>query len=306
MLIRFLPLLLLTLTLGCLMGGEEDDPQSTTSNGLSSSAQASSAKVLIETLSPSEQQETTSRLALLPSSAPSVEASPTATATGTVTPEPTETATPVATETPQGAEAALVAVATDTAVVPATDTPTSSTSSPRDTAAPTRTPRPTRTPTNTPTSTATATATPSPTPVTPTVQPIAGLSSAETVILMGHNELRSREDLSQFTTNSTLMAVARERAATMAETGVMDHQNPDGTYSWDMLDDRGYSYDATSENIHFNFGYSPQESASFAIDSWIDSPSHYKSMVNPQFRRIGIGIASASNGDIYYAVVFSD
>ena len=67
-----------------------------------------------------------------------------------------------------------------------------------------------------------------------------------------------------------------------------------------------YSYGTGSENIHYNYGYSEQQSIRVAVESWIDSPPHYASMVNPSLRRIGIGVATAVNGHTYYSVVFSD
>ena len=292
MLIRFLPLLLLTLTLGCLVGasGEDGTPVDGTPEGASGSTgsqQASSALVLIATVTPVPGQETT-RLAALPS--PTISATATATHTATATTEAAETlvATPSPTETP------VEVLPTDTPIPPPpTDTPTlvpAETS----TATATLTPSPTPTPTH------------SPTPVTPTIVPLSGLSVAETQILVDHNRVRSQNGLPQFRTNSTLMAIARERAQTMASTGSLSHTNPDGTNVFGMMNAAGYVYETGSENIHYNYGYSDQQSMEVAMEAWIESPPHHASIVNPSLGRIGIGVVKASNGYIYYSVVFSD
>jgi uncharacterized protein YkwD len=288
LLIRLLPLLLLTLTLGCLVGasGEEGTSIDGTPEGASRSAgsqQASSALVLIATVTPVPGQGT-SRLSVLPS--------PTAAATAT--------ATYTATATAEAAETLIAVLPTETpADVQATEAPTQ---------VPTETPTATESPTPTETATPspTPTRTPSPTPVTPTIVPIDGLSAAETQILIDHNKVRSQNGLPQFRTNATLVAIARERAETMASTGNLSHTNLDGTNVFDMMDAYGYAYVTGSENIHYNYGYSDQQSVKVAMNEWINSAPHHASIVNPNLGRIGIGVATASNGYVYYSVVFSD
>lgn len=239
--------------------------------------------VFIATVTPVA-QPTTTRLADLPS--PTVAARATATATDTATPEPTQ--------------AALTAFAADT--------PTSSPPTETPTPAPTQTPRATETatPTRTPTSTSTSTSTSTPTPVSPTIVPIAGLSAGETTILIGHNRVRSQKGLPPFQVNATLMAIARQRAKTLASTGVFSHYNPDGTTVFDMMKADGYAYITGAENIHYNYGYPEQQSWQVAMTSWINSPHHYASIINPALGRIGIGIAQGANGYYYYSVVFSN
>jgi uncharacterized protein YkwD len=102
------------------------------------------------------------------------------------------------------------------------------------------------------------------------------------------------------------MAIARERAQNMASSGVLSHTNPDGTNVFGMMDAAGYAYTTGGENIHFNFGYSDQESPDVAMDEWLNSPPHRATILNPNLRRIGIGAARASDGTVYYSVVFSD
>ena len=261
MLIRFIPLLLLTLTLSCfgLATGEQNPPSNETSSENVRAASASSSLVIIATVTPVPEQALTRVEALV-------------SATGIATAMPT--LTPQATGAPAQAF-------TDTPVPPApTETPTFVSSTP--------------------------TLTPSPTPVTPTIVPLPGMSSAETQIFVDHNEVRDAAGLSRLRTHDALMAIARERAANMASLQQMTHYNPNGSTVFDMMAAYGYPYVNGSENIHFNWGYSAQQSVQVAVESWIASPSHYASIVNPNLGRIGIGIATAANGTVYYSVVFSD
>jgi uncharacterized protein YkwD len=288
LLIRIAPLLLLILTLGYFAFGDRDRdlPAAGISGQGEGQASASSSLVIVATLTPVP-AAAEARLA-------SIGAGPAATVIAT------HTATPAA----GASEAATAEPATETVIVVIAETP-----APSETPAPpteTATPDPSATATETPTATATRTATPTATPVTPTIVPLPGLSSAETQIFADHNDLRDAEDLPRFRVDDTLMEIARERAATMAALQEMTHYNPGGGTVFDMMDEHDYAYITGSENIHYNYGYSEQRSVQVAVESWIDSPSHYASMVNPSLGRIGIGIATAANGHVYYSAVFSD
>ncbi len=298
MLIRFLPLLLIVLSLNCLVGasGQEEAPQSTGNSGFSSNAEASSSSlVLIATVTPISQPQAETRLAALASPTPTTTpaASPTFTATATSTgvlttlqaldtdtPEPTETATttPQPTGTPNPTD---TATGTPTATRTATPSPTS-----------TKTPVPSLTPTATQRASNTA--------------PYSGMDAVESAIFQAHNQIRSDHGLPMFAVSAKLMTIARERAETMAASGNFSHYNPDGTNVFDMMNAIGYSYVTGSENIHYNYGYPPQQSWQVAMDAWLNSPPHYASMVNPALGHIGIGVATASDGYVYYSIVFSD
>ncbi len=289
MLIRFLPLLLLSLCLSCLVGasGEEGAPEKAGQEGISSHASASSALVIIATVTPIPEQPT-SRLAVL--------ASPTVAATATATEAPTETATlePEPTNT-----LVAVLVATDTPVpLPPTETPTE---------LPTETPTATVTATATETPTPTVTATPSPTPSkTPSPTATIGSTAFRSQLLAGHNQVRARNGLGNFNLNATLNQIAQQRADTMAGLDTMTHYNPDGTTAFDMMDAYGYSYGDGAENIAYNYGYSASRSVDMAMQQWINSPPHYANIVKGNLTHIGFGMATSADGTVYYSAVFSD
>lgn len=196
---------------------------------------------------------------------------------------PTETST--ATQTPQPTATPL----------PPTDTPVPPTPTPTFTPTATFTPTPTPTPTNTPTPTAT------PTPIV--IDGIV-LSQFEQALFAAHNQERVRLGIEPLHLNATLMAIARERARTLADTGVFSHYAPNGDTVFDLLDDAGYDYDDATENIHYNNVGSG--AISFAMVEFFHSPAHRANIIDPSFHRVGIGFVTASSGYHYISIVFSD
>lgn len=49
-----------------------------------------------------------------------------------------------------------------------------------------------------------------------------------------------------------------------------------------------------------------QASAQEIIDGWCNSPAHYACIVNPNYTRVGIGVAQDANGDLYWVAIFMD
>jgi uncharacterized protein YkwD len=179
--------------------------------------------------------------------------------------------------------------------VPPTDTPIPPTATPTPTPTATFTPSPTPTPTNTPT--------PTPTP-TPIVVDGITLSDREQQLFAAHNQIRDRLGIAPLRLNAILMDIARGRAKTMADTSVFSHYNPNGDTIFDLLDDAGYEWGDATENIHYNNVSSG--AVSFAMAEYRKSPAHYANIINPGFRRVGIGFVTSSSGVHYISVVFTD
>jgi uncharacterized protein YkwD len=194
------------------------------------------------------------------------------------------TGTPAATNTPEPEE------------TPAPEATTSATATPSDT------PTPTPTPTiGSPTATPTPSNTPRPTATAP-----AGLSQAEGRLLALHNEARDDTGARPLRHDKTLMDIARERAAKMATTGTFSHNLTGLGTVFDSMKAEGYAYSTGAENIHYNYGYSDLQSAEVAMEAFMGSSAHRANLLDPSFRRVGIGIVTNSSGYTYFAVVFSD
>jgi len=47
-----------------------------------------------------------------------------------------------------------------------------------------------------------------------------------------------------------------------------------------------------------------QQTPKGIIDGWINSPTHYNVLVSAKYTRVGIGVASDSNGELYWVAIF--
>ncbi|MDO5737864.1 MAG: CAP domain-containing protein [Eubacteriales bacterium] len=112
-------------------------------------------------------------------------------------------------------------------------------------------------------------------------------------ILAMVNELRGSLGLHPLVYNAELEAAAMLRAA---ETSILwSHMRPDGSFIY-------YTPPYNAENIAA--GNSSPE-ATFM--QWVNSPSHYEAMVNPNFISIGIGAFGTAKGEppLWWSQIFS-
>ncbi|MET0821715.1 MAG: CAP domain-containing protein [Aeromicrobium sp.] len=87
---------------------------------------------------------------------------------------------------------------------------------------------------------------------------------------------------------------ANNQARWMARRSTMEHR--DGQLRKIL---RSCKLTRVSENIAWNFS-----SGSDVVSAWAHSPGHAKNMRAAKMRYIGVGVARASDGDIYVAQVF--
>ena len=115
------------------------------------------------------------------------------------------------------------------------------------------------------------------------------------------NEQRKTVNVSGLVEDPYLDQIAQIRADEMAKTGVFDHTRPDGQKFTELFIVNGkWITPLAGENIGKNVWTSQQ-----VIDCWMASPSHKKNIERPQFTKIGVGVARASNGYYYVAQEFA-
>lgn len=121
--------------------------------------------------------------------------------------------------------------------------------------------------------------------------------NAEAVQLL--NELRQSKGLHPlaWNPNSALQSAAQLRAQEIEE--YFSHTRPDGSSCFTVLKQYGLSYSRCGENI----AYGTNLSAEGATELWINSPGHYKNMINPDFREIGLA-CYVSGENIYWVQLF--
>lgn len=90
-----------------------------------------------------------------------------------------------------------------------------------------------------------------------------------------------------------LERAARAHSMDMAEQRYFDHQSLDGRMLDDRLGEVGYDGSGPiGENIAWG-----QATAAQVMDGWMNSPGHCMNIMEPGYRRLGVGYASVDGGD---------
>lgn len=113
------------------------------------------------------------------------------------------------------------------------------------------------------------------------------------------NQLRQSRGLQtlKWDPNSALQAAAQLRAEEIVNE--FSHTRPDGSDCFTVLKQYGLRYRACGENIAMGTYLSPEG----AMELWTNSPGHYKNMVSPDFREVGLA-CYVDGEDIYWVQVF--
>jgi len=124
----------------------------------------------------------------------------------------------------------------------------------------------------------------------PTVTKAASsIIDQEQVIVDYTNQIRGQAGLPDLEIDSRLMVSAFNKASDMAEKGYFSHANPEGLRMAYWINDTGYYYSLAGENLAKGF-----TSIDRLMQAWLDSPSHYRNLVETEFTNIGIGISVRS------------
>jgi hypothetical protein len=110
------------------------------------------------------------------------------------------------------------------------------------------------------------------------------------------NALRLSIGLSPYTSNEILTAVAQQHAEWMAQTGQVEHAQPDGSTPSSRAVAAGYPSSFVSENIYLGMN------AERAWEWWMNSPTHIRGITHTDITEIGIGVATGARGTAYVLV----
>jgi uncharacterized protein YkwD len=125
----------------------------------------------------------------------------------------------------------------------------------------------------------------------------------ENNIIQSVNELREELGAPTVTVNETLREGAYIRAKEIEES--FSHTRPDGSEPFSVFSQEGleYNYGYMGENLAMVTYFGNDQSMSQVIfEGWVDSPDHYETMIDPDFKEIGVGVHF--DGDILYATQF--
>ncbi len=117
------------------------------------------------------------------------------------------------------------------------------------------------------------------------------------------NGYRKEGGLEPLVLDDKLTTVACARAEEIAWSGRHSHYRPNNRFFSSILKDAGITEGSVGENI--GWGY-PKASA--VCEAWKNSETHYENIMNPEFTRIGIGVAADPDpeGKLCWAQLFID
>ncbi|KAI9293135.1 SCP-like extracellular, partial [Neoconidiobolus thromboides FSU 785] len=107
---------------------------------------------------------------------------------------------------------------------------------------------------------------------------------------------RERENVGSrpLTYNHKLNKAAQLHSEYQAQVGRMSHSGIYGSSPFERIRNTGYRSSGEAENVAYN-----QQSVEEVVNTWVNSPGHYRNMVNPEFTEMGAGMA-----DYYWTQTF--
>jgi len=103
------------------------------------------------------------------------------------------------------------------------------------------------------------------------------------------NEIRLKHADNELFINPNLTAAAENKLNDMAQYSYWAHENPSTNKKpWDFVDEAGYYYETTGENLAIGF-----ENSEEICQAWEKSQKHFENIVNPTYQEMGFAIDKA-------------
>lgn len=112
------------------------------------------------------------------------------------------------------------------------------------------------------------------------------------------NHERADKGVSLLAYSDELSRAANERAKEIMTS--FSHTRPDGRDCYTIMDDLGIRYSYFGENI----AYGPSQPAS-VMSMWMESTPHRKNILKSEYKYIGVGMATGSDGIYYWVQLFA-
>lgn len=132
---------------------------------------------------------------------------------------------------------------------------------------------------------------------------VVNMAAAEQSAFNVINQIRAEKGLPPLVWSVELAAVARLHSQNMAEFRFFSHRGLDNKLVSDRADSLKIGrWRSIGENIAFNRGYA--DPVAMAVELWLDSPTHKRNMMDPNWKESAIGVAKAADGSVYFTQVF--
>ncbi|GAA1802790.1 hypothetical protein GCM10009682_25810 [Luedemannella flava] len=114
------------------------------------------------------------------------------------------------------------------------------------------------------------------------------------------NQERRKAGCQALRAEDTLHSSALEQSRYMAASQNLSHEGPGNSQPDDRMEEAGYD---TSQGWGENVAYG-QDTPDEVMDSWMKSTPHRKNILNCDFKALGVGVARAIDGNLYWTQNF--
>jgi hypothetical protein len=132
-------------------------------------------------------------------------------------------------------------------------------------------------------------------PSTLTIEPESEQEMLELI-----NEERRMAGMSPLVFDEEIMLTARAHSRDMWERGYFAHENPDGEDAFDRMKDDGIEFGLAGENLAL------APTLGLAHRGLMNSPGHRANILEPDYRRVGIGIIAGGRYGLMVTQNFAD
>ena len=133
---------------------------------------------------------------------------------------------------------------------------------------------------------------------------VSTLVQVETSLGSIVNAERKAQGLIALQVDPDVVAIARQRAESMAANDALSHQNPDGSNVFDQIIAAGIPWFGAGEVLVWNSWPAATDSTAQAVSAWFGSAPHRAILLSADFNYMGFGAAVAPlSGNRYYAGV---
>lgn len=119
------------------------------------------------------------------------------------------------------------------------------------------------------------------------------LESEENKLLTLTNNLRIQKGLPTLSPVIPLHVSADNKSKEMQDLQYFSHNSPNGYDLSHFLSEAGYQYQMAGENLAMGFS-----SAEEIFSAWMQSPTHYANLIDPDFKEFGLAMESGQYNDL--------
>jgi uncharacterized protein YkwD len=133
--------------------------------------------------------------------------------------------------------------------------------------------------------------------------PIASARSTRaytSALVQAINGARSANGLPPLQVDARLASAAQGQSTFLASVGRLDHAGPDGSNVLTRLIRLGFRGHMVGEDLAAGMG------PAATVRAWLASPGHRMNLLEPHFRRLGVGVAMGSLGGASAPFVTAD